>query len=61
MSKKETRFETSPLTSEGSILATVITDKETGVQYLLATQANMGSGLCMLVDAQGKPRLAKQS
>ncbi|WP_057002945.1 DUF6440 family protein [Agrilactobacillus composti] len=59
MAKKETRFQADSLTSQGTIMTHVITDKTTGVQYLLAISPNMGSGLTVLVDADGKPLLNK--
>lgn len=40
-------------------MANVITDTETGVQYLLAIFPNVGSGLTVLVDQDGKPLLNK--
>ena len=52
---KENRFQAEQLTSQGSILTHIITDKKTGVQYLLAISPNMGSGLTVLVDKDGKP------
>ncbi|MDR1605983.1 MAG: DUF6440 family protein [Streptococcaceae bacterium] len=36
----------------------IITDKQTGVQYLLATKDG-GGGLSPLIDQDGKPLLAK--
>lgn len=56
---KETRFETEQLKSQGAVLTHLITDKETGVQYLLAISPNMGSGLTVLVDQDGKPLIQK--
>lgn len=56
---KEHRFQAGKLESQGNILAHVITDKETGVQYLLAISPNMGSGLTVLVDSDGKPLISK--
>lgn len=53
MSKKN-RFTVEYLT-----MANVITDTETGVQYLLATFPSVGSGLTVLVDQDGKPLLKK--
>lgn len=52
------RFEAQTLQSQGSILTHVITDAETGVQYLLAISPNMGSGLTALLDRDGKPLVA---
>lgn len=56
---KEIRFEVESVNAKGATLTNVITDKETGVQYLLAIYPNMGSGLTVLVDADGKPLLKK--
>lgn len=56
---KESRFKTEQLKMQGSILTHLITDTETGVQYLLAISPNMGSGLAVLVDKDGKPLIAK--
>lgn len=56
---KESRFKTEQLKVQGSILTHLITDTETGVQYLLAISPNMGSGLAVLVDKDGKPLIAK--
>lgn len=54
---KEKRFEAEFFKADGSALIQVITDKETGVQYLLAVCPNVGSGLTVLVDEDGKPLL----
>ncbi len=56
---KETRFQTEQLSQQGSVLTHIITDKETGVQYLLAISPNLGSGLTVLVDREGKPLISK--
>lgn len=56
---KESRFKTEQLKMQGSVLTHLITDTETGVQYLLAISPNMGSGLTVLVDKDGKPLIAK--
>ncbi len=56
---KESRFKTEQLKMQGSILTHLITDTETGVQYLLAISPNLGSGLAVLVDKDGKPLIAK--
>ena len=53
------RFETQALQSQGSILTHVITDAETGVQYLLAISPNMGSGLTTLLNKDGKPLVSE--
>lgn len=52
---KEKRFIAENAGVEGASLIQVITDKETGVQYLLAVYPNLGSGLTVLVDQDGKP------
>lgn len=54
---KEKRFVAENVSAEGPVLIRVITDKETGVQYLLAVYPNAGSGLTVLVDKDGKPLL----
>ena len=59
MSKK-VRFENQQVTAQGNILVHTITDKETGVQYLLAISPNLGSGLTVLLDENGKPLLRKE-
>lgn len=43
--------------AEGKALAsgTIITDTQTGVQYLLASQNGVGVAMTVLVDANGKP------
>lgn len=56
---KETRFKAENLSQQGSVLTHIITDKETGVQYLLAISPNMGSGLTVLVDKDGSPLISK--
>lgn len=56
---KETRFKSEQLKMQGAVMTHVITDTETGVQYLLAISPNMGSGLAVLVDKDGKPLIAK--
>lgn len=56
---KEIRFEVEHIAAKGATMANVITDKETGVQYLLAIYPNVGSGLTVLVDKDGKPLLKK--
>lgn len=55
MAKKDTRFDVQPVESQGSGLTSVIVDTETGVHYLLAISPNLGSGLTVLVDQEGKP------
>ena len=56
---KEKRFEVEHVGAEGATLANVITDRNTGVQYLLAIFPNVGSGLTVLLDKDGKPLLKK--
>jgi hypothetical protein len=58
MSKK-TRFTVEHVAAQGATMANVITDTETGVQYLLAIFPSVGSGLTVLVDQDGKPLLNK--
>ncbi len=53
--KKERRFDMSGVQQSGAGLTSVITDRETGVQYLLAVSPNLGSGMTVLVDREGKP------
>ncbi|WP_125565931.1 DUF6440 family protein [Companilactobacillus insicii] len=55
--KKDKRFEVSVEESNGAHMMQVITDKTTGVQYLLGMYTNMGSGMTVLVDKDGKPLL----
>lgn len=57
--KKETRFGVEHIQAESAVMTQVITDKETGVQYLLAIFPNVGSGLTVLLDTDGKPLLKK--
>ena len=40
-------------------MTNVITDRETGVQYLLTIFPNVGSGLAVLLDKDGKHLLKK--
>lgn len=56
---KEKRFGVEHVGAEGAIMAQVITDQETGVQYLLAILPNVGSGFTVLLDKDGKPLLKK--
>ena len=56
---KEKRFEVEYVAAQGATLTNVITDKETGVQYLLAIFPNVGSGLTVLFDKDGKPLIKK--
>lgn len=55
---REKRFATEHVNAE-DLMTLVITDKETGVQYLLAIYPNVGSGLTVLLDKDGKPLLKK--
>lgn len=54
---KEKRFGLEQPAAEGATMINIITDKETGVQYLLAIYPNVGSGLAVLLDKDGKPLL----
>ena len=56
---KEKRFDVKRIETSGSGITTVVTDKQSGVQYLLAIVPNMGSGMAVLVDKEGKPMLAE--
>ncbi len=55
--KKGTRFETTY--QEGNLTSTIqiLTDKETGVQYLIHCPYGQAIGLTVLVDRDGKPLL----
>jgi hypothetical protein len=55
---KDNRFHAEKLQTGGPVYTQIITDKETGVQYLLAISPAMGSGITVLVDGEGKPLLA---
>jgi len=55
---REKRFATEHVNAE-DLMTLVVTDKETGVQYLLAIYPNVGSGLTVLLDKDGKPLLKK--
>jgi len=58
MAKKQRRFVIS--NKEGALGGTmIITDSETGVQYLFAS-AGYAGGLTLLVDKDGKPLLNKE-
>jgi len=59
MVKKDARFEVETPKVKGATTVQIITDKETGVQYLLGMYATLGSGMTVLVDADGKPLLKK--
>ncbi|MFD1418639.1 DUF6440 family protein [Companilactobacillus keshanensis] len=55
---KEKRFTVeSPKTKGGMVQ--IITDTETGVQYILGMYPGMGSGMTVLVDKDGKPLINK--
>lgn len=54
---KEKRFAVENPGAEGATMVQIIVDKETGVQYLLAIMPNVGSGLTVLLDKEGKPLL----
>ena len=56
--KNEKRFDVETIETSGSGITTVVVDKNSGVQYLLAIVPNMGSGMAVLVDQDGKPMLA---
>ncbi|WP_143462218.1 DUF6440 family protein [Levilactobacillus enshiensis] len=56
---KETRFEVETPKVKGATQVQIITDKETGVQYLLGMYSTLGSGMTVLVDQAGKPLLKK--
>ncbi|MBX8938826.1 DUF6440 family protein [Enterococcus gilvus] len=53
------KFEIINIGSQGFNDVSVVVDKETGVQYLLVTTATKGTGLTVLVDEDGKPKLRK--
>ena len=58
MAKKQRRFVIS--NKEGALEGTmIITDSETGVQYLFAS-AGYAGGLTLLVDKDGKPLLNRE-
>ena len=58
MAKKQRRFVIS--NKEGALEGTmIITDSETGVQYLFASTGYAG-GMTLLVDKDGKPLLNKE-
>ena len=54
MAKKEKRFIVKETQGGLSIGATVLVDKQTGVNYLYAN-SGYGGGLTVLVDAMGQP------
>ena len=56
---KQERFLVEGVVAQGATMTNIITDKETGVQYLLAIYPNLGSGMTVLLDADGKPLLKK--
>lgn len=53
--KKDSRFTLKTIESSGSGLTSVVVDKSTGVQYLLAVLPSMGAGMSVLVDKDCKP------
>lgn len=55
------RFISEKNKTEGASLSDtrIITDTETGVQYLFVTMGGYAGGLTLLVDAEGKPLLNK--
>lgn len=55
--KEEKRFEVKSAKSNGAQMMDIITDKTTGVQYILSGYPGMGSGMTVLVDKDGKPLL----
>lgn len=55
---KESRFESEQVKSDGAILCHVITDKETGVQYLYAWGGTAG-GVTPLLDENGQVIIKK--
>ena len=54
MAKKDKRFIVKETQSGFALGATVLVDKETGVNYLYAS-SGYGGGLTVLVDAMGNP------
>ena len=60
MAKKETRF--IKVLEEGGFLGSseIWVDTQTGVQYLYHCAGNSG-GMCMLVDAEGRPLLYRRT
>lgn len=58
-SKKVERFDISSAQTTGSGMFSVVTDKETQVQYLVVIYPNMGSGMSVLVNKDGKPLLKR--
>lgn len=61
MAKKETRFSVENQTMQSATMTQIITDKETGVQYLLAVFPSFGAGLTVMVNSDGKPLLNADS
>ncbi|MFC6322502.1 DUF6440 family protein [Companilactobacillus baiquanensis] len=53
---KEKRFIVETPKTKGGMVQ-IITDTETGVQYLLGLNPGLGSGMTVLVDKDGKPLL----
>lgn len=54
--KKEERFEVTPTKANNGVSFDVVTDTQTGVQYVLASNY-IGSSMTVLVDKDGKPLL----
>ncbi|AYM01634.1 DUF6440 family protein [Levilactobacillus yiduensis] len=59
--KPANRFEVETPKTDGATTVQIITDRETGVQYLLGMYATLGSGMTVLVDAEGKPLLKQRN
>lgn len=57
--KKEKRFEVTPVKADNGVSFDVVTDTQTGVQYVL-TSNYVGSSMTVLVDKDGKPLLKPQ-
>ncbi|WP_125763322.1 DUF6440 family protein [Companilactobacillus hulinensis] len=55
--KKEERFHVESGSTNGAHMVDIITDTTTGVQYVLGIYPNIGSGMTVLVDKDGKPLL----
>lgn len=55
---REVRFETKDMKADGPVLCYIITDKETGVQYLYTWGGN-GGGVTPLLDENGNVSIKK--
>ncbi|WP_411841932.1 DUF6440 family protein [Salinicoccus sp. HZC-1] len=55
---EEERFNVEPVKKDQTVLCYIITDKETGVQYLYAWGGS-GSGLTPLLDEDGRVSIKK--